>query len=319
VSNLNIPSTLANSSFLADLTTITGTDFQGSGATPATLGLATTYTVSLLTTCAQDDGGDSTCTQPKVGYWFNPGKDLKLESTPSSQGLQSPAYVTQLDSYKKVAYFLAVAYMVSAGSLALSIVLNILSGCFPSTAVWSLVFTSIATIFLLAASIVSIIKFGQLRDNFNATFGSSGLQTTLGSKVYIISFVAFAMGFLAAITLGFSSRQQRARNRHPSTQRGLDTKGFVTGAPEKGPEPGFLGRIPTWSRHKYSQIGKQPKVTQQRSIGPDDDRQGLVAAVEDDFSHEYPEDIAMGAMPAPVSNHQRDLNDASTAYDPYGH
>lgn len=300
---------------------------MGSDATAKTLGLAQIYNVSLLATCSEADNGDASCTPPKVGYWFNPGKDLKLAST-SPQELQSPDYVTQLDSYKKVAYFLAVAYMVSVGSLGVCIILNLLSFCFPSTIVWSQVFALTATLFLLVASVVSIVKFGQLKDNFNATFGDTGIQTKLGSQVYIISFVAFATGLIAFICLSFHSRQHsrgsRSRAGHlhqPAAGRGLDTKGFVMvgggGGGAASPRPGILGRIPTWSRHKYTEVGRQPQLVERRNVGPHDDQRGLIAAVEDEFSHEYPDDIAMGAMPSHVPSHQRDLNDRTTAYDPH--
>ncbi|KAI0132407.1 hypothetical protein BJ170DRAFT_680290 [Xylariales sp. AK1849] len=260
------------------------------------------YTVSLLSTCAQDDKGDSSCTQPNVGHWFNPGEDLKLE----------------------VACFLAVAYMVSAGCLGLCIILNLLSGCFPSITVWSQVFAAIATIFLFMASIISSTKFKQLRDNSNRTFGSTGLQTALGSRFYIISFITFAMGLLAAIAPGYPGRQQRRGRLNQVVHHGLDmksdTRGLVTRGPQEtavGSKPGFIRRMTTWNRHNYTQTEKQVTLVHQCTIGPDDDRQGLVAVVEDDLSHEYPDDIAMGAMPSQVPNHERTLNGASTVYDPY--
>jgi hypothetical protein len=321
VSSLNIPASLSNSNFLRDLSNVTGTDFVGSDATANTLGLARVYNVSLLATCSEADNGDASCTAPRVGYWFNPGKDLKLASTTASQELLSPDYVTQLDSYKKVAYFLAVAYMVSVGSLGMCLILNVLSFCFPSTIVWSQVFAFVATIFLLVASVVSIIKFGQLRDSFNTTLGATGIQTTVGFQVYIISFVAFGTGLITFIFLAVHSRRRRARQlNNQSASRGLDTKGFVMvgGAPggAASPRPGILGRIPTWSRHKYTEVGRQPQLVEQRTTGPYDDQRGLMAVVEDDFSHEYPDDIAMGAMPAQVPSNKRDLNDRTTAYDP---
>ncbi|KAI1876919.1 uncharacterized protein JN550_000991 [Neoarthrinium moseri] len=319
VSNLNIPARLYNSTFLLDIGSYAGLDLVGSGSMPETLGLGMTYTVSLLTACARDSNGDSSCARPKVGYWFNPGKDLRLDGS-SFMGLQDDEYRNQIESYKKVAYYLAVAYLVSAVSLFLCIILNLISICFPSATIGSLVFAFIATLFLFTGSVVSVVKFGQLRDQFNTTLGSTGLHTTLGQRVYILSFIAFAVSLGATIVLAVRHKKQQSMQRHRILDRGIPPKGFA--AAESQPatgvfKPGVIRHLTTWNRHRYSQVKKHPVVVQNRSISPEDDHRGLVAAVEDDFPHEYPGDIAMGAMSTHASTRDRTLNDASTAYDPY--
>ncbi|KAK6077591.1 integral membrane protein [Seiridium cupressi] len=255
----------------------------------------------------------------------NPGKDLKLESITAS-GIQSPEYTGQIESYKKASYYIAVAYLAAECSLFLCIALNLVSGCFPSTVLWSEVFACIATIWLFTASIVSVVKFGQLRDTFSSNLGSTGLQVTLGLRVYILSFIGFAESLLAAIALAVQSARSKSRKPQRILGRGSNLQDPSRGADAaKGPhetafvKPGFMRRVTTWNRHEYTQFGEQAVIIHRRTVGPDEDHQGLVAAVEgDDFSHEYPDDIAMGDMPpARNSSRDRDRKNYSTVYDPY--
>ncbi|KAK9776874.1 hypothetical protein SCAR479_06612 [Seiridium cardinale] len=325
ISSLNIPAKLSSSTFLHDLSTITGTDFVGSDSTRESLGLARTYTVSLLTACSDDGDGPSGFTSPKAGYWFNPGKDLKLDSIATS-GIQSLEYTSHIESYEKASYYIAVAYLAAECTLFLCIVLNLVSGCFPSTVPWSEVFACIATIWLFTATIVSVVKFSQLRDTFIANLGGTGLQATLGRRVYILSFISFAESLLATIALAVQSacsksrKPQRILGRGSNLQDPTKGPGAAKGPPETAfVKPGFMMRVTTWSRHEYTQVGKQPVIIHRQTVGPDEDHQDLVAAVEgDDFSHEYSDDIVMGDMPpARNSSRDRDRKNQSTVYDPY--
>ncbi|ORY58245.1 uncharacterized protein BCR38DRAFT_527760 [Pseudomassariella vexata] len=168
-----------------------------------------------------------------------------------------------------------------------------------------------AAMLLFTASIASIFKFSQIKDLFNDTFGDAGIQTELGSRGFVLNSVAFAQALMAAVLLSVHMRRG-GKARKGAISRGLHDKGAITvGA--GGPKSGLLGGIPKFGRCRYMHVEKQPAITHQQALAPDDDRRGLVPTIEDEFSHEYPEHIAMG----PIRGRQSVLSDTGTAYDPY--
>ncbi|KAH8681101.1 hypothetical protein BX600DRAFT_12274 [Xylariales sp. PMI_506] len=324
VSNLNNPTKFSNSTILQDISLITGTEYVGSVASADSMVLAQRYTVSLLTTCAHRTDGDVDCTQPALSYRFNPGSDLKLQGT----SIPSPLTSQELDSYQSVSYFLSVAYSASACSLALSAVLNLASACFPRSSVswwWSQGFNVVGTLLLFTASAAAAAEFTRLRSQFNSAFTDAGIETTVGVRVYVVSFLGSTFGAAATVCLALRGRYRSAAASTLVFDMVSGTKGTVVvggrrnwgraggGGGDDVPNntnydnnededddfrPSFVRRVTTWNLHKYAQVRKQKPVivNQDRAAMFDADSwQGLVAAVEEDeFPYERPDDIAMG-------------------------
>ncbi|KAK9422651.1 hypothetical protein SUNI508_00514 [Seiridium unicorne] len=241
----------------------------------------------------------------------NPGKDLILESITAS-GIQSPEYTSQIESYKKASYYIAVAYL--AAECSLFFLHHAQRG------VWVLSKHGVVERGLCVyCHDMALHRIHRIR--------STGLQATLGLRVCILSFIGFAESLLAAIALAVQSA--RSKSRKPPQRilgRGSNLQDPSRGHDAaKGPhetafvKPGFMRRVKTWNRHEYTQAGKRAVIIHRRTVGPDEDHQDVVAAIEgDDFSHEYPDDIAMGDMPpARNSSRDRDQKNHSTVYDPY--
>ncbi|KAI0013063.1 hypothetical protein F4779DRAFT_613934 [Xylariaceae sp. FL0662B] len=285
--DLNVPSKLSSSTFLRDLSTLAGEDWVGSSASPESLGLSKTYSLTLLTACAQDDGS-TTCGTPKIGFSFDPESDLKLDST-SIQGTLSSAYYGPLQTYSRVSTFLGVAYVLAALLTGFSCVSIIVSRCLPRAVIASLFSLVTASILLLTAAITSAVTFAKLRDALNNELGSSGLKTQYGSRMVGLSFGAAGLAFAGFLATLAQARQGRDRKYQGGLQD-LDGKknalGTASGAQIAIPMLTFANRIPGWNRNKYTQIEKQMAASHAHNAPYDsDDRESLIASGEDELSH----------------------------------
>ncbi|KAK0636458.1 SUR7/PalI family-domain-containing protein [Bombardia bombarda] len=347
--NLSIPAKLASSTFLKDLSTVSGGDFVGQPSTASTLGLASSYTISLLTTCAHFPDGSISCANPRVGAWFNPPADLRLDGT-SLQGTYSDQLLSSLSSYSRTSRFLAGAYVFSA----ILLVLSTLAACL-SAAPLGAITTSLAAILLLAASIASVVIFRNVNAAFNDDFSSSaGLTSSLGNVPVALSFVAFALALLAAaafvVRIRSSSGPALPRGRRGPIARSVGGKeggllygdagaaGIVPGRKNESKVGGLLGKLPFVNKHKYPALVRTDVTGQQRALrvgSPSPDGGGGVRqrlddgdwAAQDEYSHGgYGGGHNGGSGGGGGGNiplvsmgggGQRPTRDLDTAYEPY--
>lgn len=265
-SSLSVPSKLSSSTFLADLSAVSGADYTGSAATASSLGLADTYTLLLLTSCAHFPAG-VVCERPSIGFAFDPASHLKLDST-SLQGSSPPALVSALSAYHRTSAFLADAYVISAALVALAPVAGVLgaTGRRRPAAVAAAVLASLASVFLFSAAVAAVVVFRGLSAQINAAFGAAGLRSEVGVAPVALGFVAFVLTLVTAVVFVVRARsnvRQATRGRVVARSIGTDVKG--SGGPEEagaapGGKPGLWKRIPTWSAHRYVQVEKQPAL-----------------------------------------------------------
>lgn len=331
---------------MRDISTISGADFVGRDASAASLGLANTYTLHLLTSCAKT-GGKIDCAPPHVGFKFDPRVDLRLDST-SLVGSFDSDYTNALRSYANVSRFLAGAYILSAAFAAFAPIVALFSGRFPKAGILGAVISLAATLFLLAGNITAMITFKKLDSAFNKAFSDSGLKSLTGSTLTALAWVAFVFSLLTTVVFFIRARGTSSNHRGRRAIRSIDPNGkpggaLVTGAgPIEGAyaeggalggvgndpyvkKPGFFGRIPTWNKHNYVQVEKHPALVRTDVGGreeavvvesPDDARRRVDDDwnAEDDFAGERTgRGIAMRNLP--IGNKKtRDMN---TAYEPF--
>lgn len=293
--SLNIPSALSSSTFLKDLSTITGTDLVGSSVTASSLGLADSYTISLFTSCSHNS--TSSCTSPKLGFSFSPIKELNLPSTISFGNV----------SYRSTSFFLGLAYIFSFVLDFLSLILVACGERWARALTAAIVTSGVSTIWLMAASIRGLAKFSSYEDAFNAALSSVGVKSSLG-KIYVLSFLATALSLLATIAVFVRTRMREKRSRR--TPRITVNSKSIDGE-------GFLNKIPTWKRHKYSQIQKQAAP----AVNEDEDtllRRGFGGDVgEEELGHEL--DIGRGPRRGviPLKLLKSKEKDVGSGYEPY--
>lgn len=310
---LNVPAKLSGSEILKDLSSITGEDWVGSDANAKSLELPDSYSLNLLTACANDEGS-TVCGKPKIGFSFDPSSDLHLDGTPI-QGTFSSTYSDQLQTYSKVSTFLGVGYVIAAILTVFSCLFIVLSLCFPRAIVGSVFASGLAFLFLLASAIAAVVMFMKLRDIFNDVLGPSGVETRASSRMLGLGFGAAGLT-LSVFFLVWLMWKSGPNERHRDWDAKSGTPGMATGtqAPAPAPVPGILRRLTTWNNHRYMQVEKQKPVLHNHSPSRDADKEGLMATVEDDFSHEYPTDLAMGPMQKTYNTPSRDHR---AAYDPH--
>jgi hypothetical protein len=264
-----VPSTLSNSTFLQDLTTLTHTDFVGQDVSPSALGLADIYTVSLLTLCGNDKTGTE-CTSPHFGFNFNPETDLKLSGTSIQDLLEGT-----LPSY--VASFLGIAYVLSILLTFFALLVNLFTHS-AGLALVSGIMSNLSTILLFATSIDSIVTFTQLNNAFNSVLSPFGAHSSLSGALFAISWVATAFSLATTILL------YRSQHLASGGRGGRGALQDLKSEAERGPRSHrLLNRIPTWKIHEYRQINKKGVKVQNvggaRNTGAEDDFDPLVRNV----------------------------------------
>jgi hypothetical protein len=296
---MSIASKLSNSTYLKDLSTITGNDLVGSNANASSLGLASSYTIALLSYCSETDSF-TTCSSPKFGFHFDPRSDLKLDHT-GLQGSFSSSFAHAISSYGSTSGFLGVAYVLAFILTFVTPAFSILAWCAPRAIIGGAMTSILSTIFLFAASITSIAIFTDVTGSFNSNLTAAGIKTALGNKLFILSWIATVLSLISSTLLLISSR--RATGKRRGIGRGIiqhgaqDKDGSQVNVSTSGPrKPTLLQRSLAWNRHKYSQIEKQPAV---KIIGQRDDEDVLLSGGfgggEDEHDHGEEEEFVRGS------------------------
>jgi hypothetical protein len=300
--NLNVPSQLSTSRYLRDLSSVAARDYTGGDTTAATLGLAQTYTIALLGACSSDASASTTCTGPQLGFTFNPASDLRLDGT-SVQGTFGSGFSAAFTTYAQTTTFLAAAYIFSLICIVLAPLLTLFVHRLPILGTASVALSSLATLFLLAASIASVIVITRLNGAFNAAFSDAGLVSSVGSGLFVLSFLASLFALLMTILLHSRARgastaiktafprdvkdgayESYSLNAYPASRKGDQSLGAApqsyaarglspsperTGLGEKGAAQkmgGIMSRMPqiVGGRHRYVQI-EEPGVNGARA------------------------------------------------------
>lgn len=189
---MSIPPKLGESSILNDISKVSGTDYTGQNSTANSLGVASRYTVGLLTACGRGNGTTS-CMKSHVGYYFNIPKVLRFSAT-SLQGNVNSTFMEATESYKTASAFMS-------GGLIASNVFNFLVsivGWFSPRGAG--VMSGISTCFAISATIAAIVVFNKFNNAITATYSRSiGLTSSLGTSAIVITCVAAFISLLASI------------------------------------------------------------------------------------------------------------------------
>lgn len=337
---LDVKSALQGSSFLQDLSTLTGVDLVGSEATASSLGLADSYTVSLFSSCAQaGTSGDSEtkCSPSEFGYHFNPIKDLKLDTT-GIEGTLGKDFLPSI-SYGTAARAIAITFILALTLALATMTLNLMCCCFPSLVFASMMTSVFGTLFQAAGAAASIAIFTNIKKNFNAELESAGIKTSLGNNLFIASWISFGLLFVNSILLVMTYRRHKVVKRRGTgrgrsiidhtgmEQKGGDmNKGF--GPPKrtrtiqliKNHLPGFGGK------QKYTQIEKQSGVRSITVTDHDTDRDVLVkkgfGGGEDEHDDERDELVRGSTRGIPmhsVGGKSGGTKAVETGYEPFRH
>ena len=305
------------------------TDYVGSNADASSLGLANSYTIALLSYCAEGTE-DTTCSTPKFGFHFDPRSALNLDNT-SLQGSFSSRFIQKISAYGSASQFLGSAYLIAFITTFLTPLFGILARCCaPRVIIFGAITSGLATIFLLAASALSIAFFKTVQGAFNSDLSSAGIKTALGDKLFVLSWIATVLSLISTILLCVSYRKsnRRGMGKGMIIPSSTDKDGSNVGVSSTaGPKPlTLLQRSLTWNKHKYAQIGKKmgkqklPAVT---VTGEHDDEdvlleRGFGGGEDEEDDEELVRKSGRGIQLQDLGG-KKTAMDADSAYEPFRH
>ncbi|RFU31320.1 hypothetical protein B7463_g5004, partial [Scytalidium lignicola] len=267
--SLNVASKLSGSDFLRDLTALTKTDFIGQNASAKSLGLADSYTVSLLALCGENKT-ETACSSPQFGFHFKPGSDLKLDNSALQDTLPGA-----INNYSATSKFLSIGYVLAIFFAFLAPLVNLFSYS-AGAALAAALMSTLATVLLLASSVASLVTFTNFSKAFNSALSPYGAKSHLGTTLFVISWVATAFS-IATTMLLFRSHHGASRNGgRRGKSRAVEGEKGVEGEDPAPRKLRLLSRMPTWKMHEYRQIGKQQQAVQVQKVG------GIRAGANDD-------------------------------------
>jgi hypothetical protein len=301
----------------------------GSNSSASSLGLANSYTIALLSYCAESN--DSTiCSKPKFGFHFDPLSDLQLDNT-GMQGSLSSQFLSAISKYGSASQFLGVAYLLAFILTFLTPVFGLLASCFsPRWIIGGAIASCLATGFLLAASALSIAIFKTVKQAFDSDLSPAGIKTSFGDALYVLTWIATVLSLISTILLCISSRKSSRKIRGgmivPSSS---DKDGSKVGVVSNnaGPKPlTLLQRSLTWNKHKYAQLGKKKspaiKVTGAKGGHDDDDvlleQRGFGGGEDEEEEEELVRGSTRG-IPLAGMGGGKPGRDTEVAYEPFRH
>ncbi|KAK3487951.1 uncharacterized protein B0T23DRAFT_398618 [Neurospora hispaniola] len=334
VSSMSIPPKLGESSILNDTLMVSSTDHTGPNSTAQSLGVASRYTVGLLTACGRGNGTTS-CMSSYVGYFFDIPKVLHFSAT-SLQGKVDGTFLKATESYKTASAFM------SSGLIASNIFNFLVSivGCFSPRGAG--VMSVISTCFVICATISAIVVFNQFHNAIMATYSRSiGLTSNLGMSAIVIACVGAFISLLASILyVGRSlmedpTRQRRRRRNRPVARptkeksmplmdggnsyniEGIEVyHGASDGAGQPQQKNGLFGFVA--GKHNYVQVEKQhpqgvDDIANQpvSALGSPDSKPRL----DEDWA--APDEYTQKRKPAPSPPGNRQTRDPIASYEPY--
>ncbi|KAN0095635.1 SUR7/PalI family domain containing protein [Hyaloscypha variabilis] len=327
---LSVPSKLSSSTYLKALSTVAKTDYVGSNSSASSLGLATSYTISLLSYCAESSTS-TVCSKPQFGFHFDPLSDLQLANT--GLGGTLPATFTKaISSYGSASKFLGGAYLLAFVLTFLTPLFGILASCCaPRAIIGGAITSSLATIFLLAASALSVAIFKTVKSAFDSDLGPAGIKTSFGDKLYVLTWIATVLSLMSSVLLCASSRSsnRKGKSRGMIIPSSTDKDGSKVGVVSStaGPRPlTLLQRSLTWNKHKYAQLSAKKKPSPVVKVTGADDyddedvllEQRGFGGGEDEEEEEMVRSSTRG-IPLTAISGSKPAKDTDAAYEPFRH
>ncbi|KAF6795853.1 integral membrane protein [Colletotrichum sojae] len=313
-----ITAKLGGSQLLQDISKVSGSDLVGQDVKPITLRIPFTYYITLLGACGHGNG-DTVCTPRRVGYFFDPRADLRLDATTAAASF-SPSLDDTIATYAKTSSFLGVAYIFAFALTVLAPVASCASARFGRPGLAGTVMSCIATFCLLAASIAAVVIFKKVETTFNDDIGGIGVSCELGLLV-VPSWIAFGFSLLASVLLNFKTRKtgpgRGGLGKGPTSGMITGDRTVVNVNVNNGPRPlTLLKRVRTWGQYKYTQIGTPAAAKRGRGGGGEfDDDRALIWRAESPELESKSVHESSGIAMVPLDH--RGNQDMNMAYEPF--
>ncbi|MDI1491080.1 MAG: hypothetical protein OHK93_002286 [Ramalina farinacea] len=214
-SNINIsPSDIPN------LPTIPGVDTDAllnatEGIAKSALGIGGFYHISLWNYCegsfvtnntGSNGGSDyvTYCSPHTNEFWFNPVDVWKLNNTGVDKFF-SKELKSGLDTYKTVAKWMFIAYIVALIATIVEILVGFLALFSRLGSVLTTVVSTVSSLFILAFALTATILYSTLDGTFNTALNKYDIHGSLGKNIYVATWLGVVFSMAAGLFWLFSS------------------------------------------------------------------------------------------------------------------
>ncbi|KAL6716636.1 hypothetical protein ACLMJK_006204 [Lecanora helva] len=213
-SNIDLSSAIADLPDVAK--NIPGVDDVLDGTTKAAtsaLGIADVYHVSLWNYCSGDlkkngSGGTTDditfCSKHENEFWFNPVEVWHLNGTLTDHVLDKQIK-DGLNTYKTVAKWMFIAYIVALISTIVEILVGILALFSRLGSLATTIISTISTLFVIAFALTSTILYSVLTGTFNDALKKWNIHGKMGHNIYVTVWLAVVFSLGAGLFWLFSS------------------------------------------------------------------------------------------------------------------
>ena len=207
---ISLPSSVSNA--INEATGVSISDSAGS-AVKSALNIADFYHISLWNYCSGDYAHNSTggitedvkyCSPHTNEFWFNPVTVWGLNNS-NIETLFPTALRDGLNTYRVVAKWMFIAYIVALISTIVEILIGFLALFSRLGSVATTIVSSVSTFFVIAFALTSTILYATLVGTFNSALSKYDIHGSLGRSMYIAIWLSVAFSLASGLFWMLSS------------------------------------------------------------------------------------------------------------------
>lgn len=173
------------------------------------LGVKDFYHVALWNYCEGDfgDNGEdrvTKCSDRQNEFWFNPVEVWDLQNTGVDKFF-SKELRSGLDTYKTVAKWMFIAYVIAVITTIVEILVGIFALFSRLGSVATTIVSTISTFFVIAFALTSTILYATLTGTFNSALKKYNIHGSMGRNIYTAVWLAVAFSLASGLFWLFSS------------------------------------------------------------------------------------------------------------------
>ncbi|KAL9628556.1 MAG: hypothetical protein Q9164_007226, partial [Protoblastenia rupestris] len=186
---------------------------EQTGNVKAALDIKDFYHISLWNYCSGDFSTNSTggvsdsitfCSSRQNQFWFNPVEVWGLNNTGVDQFF-SDELRTGLNTYKTVAKWMFIAYVVALITTIVEILVGFLALFSRIGSIITTIVSTVSSLFIIAFALTATILYSTLAGTFNTALEKYNIHGSLGRNIYIATWLGVTFSLAAGLFWLFSA------------------------------------------------------------------------------------------------------------------
>lgn len=158
------------------------------------------------------------CSKAKAAFWFDPVDVWGLNGTGVEDILPTDLQ-KDLKTYKAVAKWMFVAYIVAFASTIVELLVGLTAICGRLGSCITTLVSSVSLLFIVAASVTSTVLYAVVKEAFNKNLKDYGIKGTMGKNIYVTTWLAVAFSLAASLFWMLSSCCCSGKSLHDRNRR----------------------------------------------------------------------------------------------------